>query len=38
MTRSGNCWKASQILHLAGQAFEWIETDTTKGDTRNPSF
>jgi glutathione S-transferase len=38
MTRSGNCWTVSQILRLAGQAFEWIETDTTKGDTATPAF
>jgi glutathione S-transferase len=38
MATSGNCWKASQILRLTGHAFEWIETDTGKGDNRTASF
>lgn len=38
MAVSGNCWKAATILRLAGHAFEWIETDTNRGDTRTPSF
>lgn len=38
MAISGNCWKASQILRLTGHPFEWIETDTTKGDTAAPAF
>ena len=38
MSMSGNCWKASQILHLTGHAFEWIETDPNRGDTRTEAF
>ncbi len=38
MAVSGNCWKAAQILGLTGHAFEWIETDTTRGDTATPAF
>ena len=38
MAVSGNCWKASQILRLTGHAFDWIETDTNRGDTRTEAF
>ena len=38
MATSGNCWKAAQILRLTGHAFDWIEIDTTKGDTATPAF
>ncbi len=38
MGASGNCWKAAQILKLAGQPFEWIETDPNLGATRTPEF
>jgi glutathione S-transferase len=38
MTMSGNCWKASQILRLTGHAFDWIETDPNRGDTRTEAF
>ncbi len=38
MTVSGNCWKASQILRLTGHDFEWIETDTQRGDTQTPAY
>ena len=38
MAVSGNCWKASTILRLTGHEFLWLETDTTKGDTRTPAF
>ncbi len=38
MTMSGNCWKASQILRLTGQAFDWVETDTGRGDTATEAF
>jgi glutathione S-transferase len=38
MTISGNCWKASQILRLTGHDFEWIETDTNRGDTRTAEY
>jgi glutathione S-transferase len=38
MATSVNCWKVSAILRLTGQAFRWIETDTTKGETRTPDF
>ncbi len=38
MTMSGNCWKASQILRLTGHAFDWVETDPNRGDTRTEAF
>jgi glutathione S-transferase len=38
MSMSGNCWKASQILHVTGHAFDWIETDPNRGDTRTEAF
>lgn len=38
MAISGNCWKVAQLLKLTGHAFHWIETDTTKGETRTPEF
>ena len=38
MRMSGNCWKAAQILRLTGHAFEWVETDSNAGDTRQPAF
>ena len=38
MRMSGNCWKASQILTLTGQGFDWVETDSNAGATRTPEF
>ena len=38
MAMSGNCWKAAQILSLAGQPFAWVETDSNAGETRTPGF
>ena len=38
MAISGNCWKAAQILRLTGHRFDWVETDTTRGDTATAAF
>jgi glutathione S-transferase len=38
MAISGNCWKAAQILRLAGREFRWVETDGNAGETRTPAF
>ena len=38
MAVSGNCWKAAQILRLAGRDFRWVETDGNSGATRTPDF
>ncbi|MBL6080998.1 glutathione S-transferase family protein [Belnapia sp. T18] len=38
MAPSGNCWKAAQILRLAGRPFHWVEVDTNGGETRSPAF
>lgn len=37
-SRSGNCYKAAQILRLTGRPFEWIETDVVAGETRTGEF
>ncbi len=36
--RSGNCWKAAQILRLTGRPFRWVEVDANGGETRTPAF
>ena len=38
MRMSGNCWKAAQILALTGHAFEWVDIDSNRGETRTPDF
>jgi glutathione S-transferase len=38
MRMSGNCWKAAQVLQLTGHEFEWVETDSNSGATRDPAF
>jgi glutathione S-transferase len=38
MAMSGNCWKPAQILRLTGYSFDWVETDTTRGDTTTAAF
>jgi glutathione S-transferase len=38
MAISGNCWKAAQILRLTGHGFDWVETDTARGDTATAAF
>lgn len=35
---SGNCYKIKLLLHLLKIPYEWIETDTRKGETRTPEF
>ena len=37
-TPSGNCWKVRTILDLTGHAYQWIETDSNAGETRNEKF
>jgi glutathione S-transferase len=36
--RSGNCYKVALIMRLTGTAFEWVETDVIKGETRTERF
>jgi glutathione S-transferase len=38
MTGSGNCWKPAALMRQLGIAFEWIEVDTVKGETRTPEY
>jgi glutathione S-transferase len=38
MSESGNCYKVKLLLAQLGRPFEWIETDSTKGETRTASF
>lgn len=38
MTGSGNCWKPAVLMKQLGQAFEWTEVNTLKGETRTPEF
>lgn len=37
-SRSGNCYKAAQMLRLAGKEFEWVETDILARATRTEAF
>jgi glutathione S-transferase len=36
--RSGNCYKAAQMLHLVGKEFDWAETDILARATRTDEF
>jgi len=38
MAASGNCYKLKLLLTQLGQAFDWIETDITKGQSRTAEF
>ena len=38
MTGSGNCWKPAVLMRQLGIAFEWIEINTLKGESRTPQF
>jgi len=38
MSASGNCHKVRMVLEALALPYDWTETDTTKGDTRTPSF
>lgn len=38
MSDSGNCYKVRLILSLLGEPYEWVEVDSTKGETRTPEF
>lgn len=35
---SGNCLKVKWVAERLGLPFDWIETDTFKGETRTPAF
>lgn len=35
---SGNCQKVRLLLEQIGRAYRWIETDSSKGETRTPGF
>ncbi len=37
-SRSGNCYKVKLLLHLLGQAYEWVEVDIMKRETRKREF
>ena len=36
--RSGNCWKAAQVLMLTGRPFDWRIVDVLSGETRSEHF
>ena len=36
--RSGNCYKVKLMLHLLGQAYEWVGVDILKGETQSEAF
>lgn len=38
MSGSGNCWKPAALMRLLGIAFEWVEVDILKGESRRPEF
>lgn len=38
MSGSGNCWKPAVLMKQTGQAFEWIEVNLLKGESRTPQF
>ena len=35
---SGNCYKVSLLLDLAGKAYRWHDIDILKGESRTPEF
>ena len=36
--RSGNCYKVKLMMALRGFAYEWVDVDILKGETRSPAF
>lgn len=38
MSESGNCYKVKLLLTQLGKPFQWIETDSTTGETRTTEF
>ena len=38
MTGSGNCWKPAVLMQQLGIAFEWIEVDLLKSESRSAAF
>jgi glutathione S-transferase len=37
-TPSGNCHKVKLLLEQLGREYRWIETDSSRGETRTPAF
>lgn len=37
-TGSGNCWKPATLMQQLGIAFEWVEVDILRGQSRTPEF
>lgn len=37
-SRSGNCYKAALMLTLTDRAYDWVETDVMKQETRRDEF
>ena len=35
---SGNCQKVRMLLEQLGRAYTWIETDSSRGETRTPAY
>lgn len=35
---SGNCHKVRMLLEQLGRAYTWIETDSSRGETRTPAY
>lgn len=35
---SGNCWKPAALMQLRGIAYDWVEIDLLKGESRSASF
>ena len=38
MKASGNCYKLQLLLEQLGQPYNWVEIDSTKGETRTPEY
>lgn len=35
---SGNCWKPAALMQLRGMAYDWVDVDLMKGESRTPEF
>ncbi|MGQ0501261.1 MAG: glutathione S-transferase family protein [Panacagrimonas sp.] len=38
MKGSGNCWKPATLMQQLGMAFDWVEIDILKGESRTPAY
>ena len=38
MRASGNCYKLQLLLAQIGQAYRWVDVDSSRGETRTPEF